>query len=101
MVSDWLTSIGAPAAALDDQIVETIIDLTALYRPEECPGEDTELPEAIETAAQAIVDEERRNEVLLIAEEIASCAFSGTAEVNDLLVPDSGSTSSPTPGSPS
>lgn len=99
MVSDWLVSIGAPSAATDVQVVETIIDLTELYRPEECPGEETELPEAIETAAAAIVDDEQRAEVLLIAEQINNCEFDGTAAVDDdLLVPG---TLSPTSGSPS
>lgn len=81
--SNWLASIGAPSAETDAQVVEAVLALTELFRAEQCEVNDTELSEAIETAAAAIVDDETRAEIQLIAEQIAACDFVATAAIDD------------------
>jgi hypothetical protein len=79
-VEEFLLTVGAPSAAADPLIVELITELVELYRDDpECRIAWTELPQAIATAAAAVVDEEIAAEIRLIGEQIASCDFIATA----------------------
>lgn len=81
-VAAFLDVIGAPSAEADPQIAELIIKLLELYRDDpSCKIAETELPEAIETAAGKVLDEEIKAEYILIVEQINSCEFSPTAAI--------------------
>ncbi len=79
-VEEFLLAVGAPRAEADPLIVELITELVELYRDDpECRIAFTELPQAIATAAAAVVDQEIAAEIRLIGEQIASCDFIATA----------------------
>lgn len=81
-VSDFLDAIGAASSEADPQIAELVIQLLELYREDpECKIADTELPEAIQTAASQVLDEEVKAEYLLIYDQLENCDFSPTAAI--------------------
>ena len=89
-VAAFLDVIGAPSAEADPQIAELVIKLLELYREDPaCKIADTELPEAISTAAGKVLDEDIKAEYLLIFEQVNSCEFSSTAAIDPVPVPAS------------
>jgi hypothetical protein len=89
-VAAFLDAIGAPSAEADPQIAELVIKLLELYREDPaCKIAETELPEAIATAAGKVLDEDIKAEYLLIEEQINSCEFSSTAAIDPVPVPAS------------
>jgi hypothetical protein len=89
-VAAFLGVIGAPSAEADPQIGELVLKLVELYREDPaCKIADTELPEAISTAAAKVLDEEIKAEYVLIFEQIDSCEFSATSSIIPVPVPAS------------
>ena len=89
-VAAFVSTIGAVSAEADPQIAELVIKLLELYREDPaCKIAETELPEAIATAAGEVFDEDIKAEYLLIVEQINSCEFSSTAAIDPLPVPAS------------
>jgi hypothetical protein len=89
-VATFVGTIGAASAEADPQIAELVIKLLELYRDDpSCKIAETELPEAIETAAGKVLDEDIKAEYIVIVEQIKSCDFSPTAAINPIPVPAS------------
>lgn len=89
-VVDFLGVIGAPSAEADPQIADLVVKLVELYRDDPaCKIAETELPEAIQTAAGKVLDEEIKAEYILIYEQINTCDFSPTAAIIPLPEPAS------------
>lgn len=91
-VADFLGVIGAPSAEADPQITELILKLVELYRDDpDCKIAETELPEAISTAAGKVLDADVKAEYILIGQQIDSCDFSPTSAINPIPEPASNS----------
>lgn len=89
-VAAYVDAIGAVSAEADPKITELVIKLLELYRDDaNCKIAETELPEAIATAAGKVLDEGIKAEYLLIGEQIDSCEFSPTSAINPVPEPAS------------
>ena len=89
-VAAYVDAIGAVSAEADPKITELVIKLLELYRDDaNCKIAETELPEAIATAAGKVLDEEVKAEYLLIGEQINGCQFSATSSINPVPEPAS------------
>lgn len=81
-VDGFLKAIGAPSEATNDTIAELVAALVELYQDQNaCVIEDTELPIAIETAAQLSTDEVQQAQILEISATIKDCQIITTAAI--------------------
>ncbi|WP_055048590.1 hypothetical protein [Devosia sp. A16] len=81
-VADFLTAIGAASNEADPQIADLVLKLLELYRDDQqCKIAETELPQAIETAAGKVLDGTVKVEYVQIVQQIQSCDFSTTAAI--------------------
>lgn len=73
----------APSASTDDTVADLVVGLAGLYRDEvtNCTFVETELPMAIQLAAQRVTDEERRAQIVEISATIADCQQFATAAI--------------------
>lgn len=89
-VADFLGVIGAASSEADPQIADLVVKLLELYRDDQrCKIAETELPEAIETAAGKVLDGTVKVEYVQIVEQIKGCDFSATAAINPEPIPAS------------
>lgn len=89
-VADFLGAIGAASSEADPQIADLVVKLLELYRDDQrCKIAETELPEAIETAAGKVLDGTVKVEYVQIVEQIKGCDFSATAAINPEPIPAS------------
>jgi hypothetical protein len=81
-VANFLNVIGAASSEADPQITELVIKLVELYRDDDsCKISETELPDAIETAAGKVLEDDVKAEYILIYEQLNTCEFSTTASI--------------------
>lgn len=81
-VGAFLDAIGAPSDATNEIIADLVIELAELYRPDPlCTPTITELPQAIELAAQKSSDPDQRVQILQISTTIEECLDLETAAV--------------------
>lgn len=81
-VDGFLKVIGAPSEAANETIAELVAALVELYQDEQqCLIEDTELPIAIETAAQLSTDGVQQAQILEISATIKDCQVITTAAI--------------------
>lgn len=81
-VDGFLKGIGAPSEATNETIAELVAALVELYEDEEqCLIEETELPIAIETAAQLSTDGVQQAQILEISATIKDCQVITTAAI--------------------
>lgn len=81
-VAGFLKGIGAPSEATNETIAELVAALVELYEDEEqCLIEETELPIAIETAAQLSTDGVQQAQILEISATIKDCQVITTAAI--------------------
>lgn len=81
-VDGFLKAIGAPSDDTNAIIADLVVALTELYQDEEqCLIEDTELPQAIELAAQKSTDDVQQAQILEISATIKDCERFTTAAV--------------------
>lgn len=78
-VDGFLAGIGAPSEATDPVIVELVAELVKLYQEQYCPEEDTELPIAIEVAAQLSTEAVQQAQIIEISDTIRDCGVFATA----------------------
>ena len=79
-VGAFLDHIGAPSDDANPIIADLVVALTELYEQRRCPVE-TELPQAIELAAQKSSDDQQQIQILEISATIADCAVFATAAI--------------------
>jgi hypothetical protein len=81
-VDGFLKGIGAPSAASNETIAELVAALVELYQDEkQCLIEETELPIAIETAAQLSTDGVQQAQIIEISATIKDCQVLVTAAI--------------------
>jgi hypothetical protein len=81
-VGAFLEYVGAPSDATNEVIADLVIALAELYRPDVvCIPAITELPQAIELAAQQSTDPDQRVQILQISTTIEECLDLETAVV--------------------
>lgn len=81
-VDGFLKGIGAPSEATNETVAELVAALVELYQDEEqCLIEETELPIAIETAAQLSTDGVQQAQILEISATIKDCQRITTAAI--------------------
>lgn len=81
-VDGFLKGIGAPSEAANETIAELVAALVELYQDEQqCLVEETELPIAIETAAQLSTDGVQQAQILEISATIKDCQVITTAAI--------------------
>jgi len=89
-VADFLGVIGAASTAADPQIADLVLKLLELYRDDpQCKIAETELPQAIDTAAGKVLDGTVKVEYVQIVDQIRSCEFSTTASITPEPIPAS------------
>ena len=82
-VDGFLKGIGAPSEATNETVAELVAALVELYQDEEdCLIEETELPIAIETAAQLSTDGVQQAQILEISATIRDCQAITTAAIS-------------------
>ncbi|MBN9363318.1 MULTISPECIES: hypothetical protein [unclassified Devosia] len=81
-VGDYLKGIGAPSEATNQTIADLVAALVELYRNDQaCVVDETELPIAIETAAQLSTDGVQQAQILEISATIQDCQVITTAAI--------------------
>lgn len=81
-VDGFLKGIGAPSEATNETVAELVAALVELYQNEkECIIDETELPIAIETAAQLSTDEVQQAQIIEISATIRDCQVLTTAAI--------------------
>ncbi len=81
-VDGFLKGIGAPSEATNETIAELVAALVELYRNEkDCVIDETELPIAIETAAQLSTDKVQQAQIIEISATIKDCQIITTAAI--------------------
>jgi hypothetical protein len=78
-VDAFLHHIGAASEQADPIIADLIAALVELYEPQYCPEEDTELPIAIELAAQSTLDRLQQAQIIEISHTLKDCGRFATA----------------------
>jgi hypothetical protein len=83
-VTTFVASIGAVSPEADPEIAALIESLVALYRFDEaCKIRETELPLAIQAAADATFDADTKALYLELYQQIMDCEFAATAAIAD------------------
>jgi len=83
-VDGFLKGIGAPADAANETIAELVAALVELYQDDDtCLIDETELPIAIETAAQLSTDGVQQAQIIEISATIKDCQIITTAAIPD------------------
>lgn len=81
-VDGFLRGIGAPSDDANSVIADLVVALTELYENQiACPLEETELPQAIELAAQLSTDDVQQAQIIEISATIKDCARLTTAAI--------------------
>lgn len=81
-VDGFLKGVGAPSEATNETIAELVAALVELYQDEEsCLVDETELPIAIETAAQLSTDGVQQAQIIEISATIKDCQAITTAAI--------------------
>lgn len=81
-VDGFLEVIGAPSDAANSIIADLVVALTELYQNErKCIVEGTELPQAIELAAQLSTDPVQQAQIIEISATIKACEQFTTAAI--------------------
>ena len=81
-VDGFLKGIGAPSEATNETIAELVAALVELYQNEKtCIIDETELPIAIETAAQLSTDKVQQAQIIEISATIKDCQIITTAAI--------------------
>lgn len=81
-VAGFLKVIGAPSETSNETIAELVAALVELYQNEEgCIIDETELPIAIETAAQLSTDAVQQAQIIEISATIRDCQVLTTAAI--------------------
>lgn len=88
-VDGFLTYIGAPSDDTNAVVADLVAELVKLYQELRCPDEETELPQAIELAAQKTTDEVQVTQILEISATIKDCVAFATAAIPLTPVPAS------------
>ncbi len=87
-VDGFLKGVGAPSDAANELIADLVVALTELYQDDErCPLEETELPLAIELAAQLSTDAVQQAQIIEISATIRDCVVITTAAIPVLASP--------------
>lgn len=89
-VDGFLKGLGAPSEAANSTIADLVVALTELYQNDKrCKIEDTELPQAIELAAQLSTDPVQQAQIIEISDTIKACEQFTTAAITAFPVPAS------------
>lgn len=81
-VDGFLKAVGAPSDETNAIIADLVVALTELYEDEEqCLIEETELPQAIELAAQLSTDDVQQAQIIEISATIRDCETFTTAAI--------------------
>ena len=81
-VDGFMDAIGAPSDAANPIIADLVVALTELYEDQkECELEETELPQAIELAAQHSTDPVQQAQIIEVAATIEDCEVFLTAAI--------------------
>ena len=81
-VDSFMDAIDAPSDPANPIIADLVVALTELYQnDEDCEREETELPEAIELAAQHSTDAVQQAQIIEVAATIKDCAVFLTAAI--------------------
>lgn len=81
-VDEFLRSVGAPSDQTDAVIADLVAQLVELYRPQpSCVEDETELPIAINTAAQLARDAIQQAQIIEISNTIKDCGVFSTAAI--------------------
>lgn len=87
-VESFLKGVGAPSDATNALIADLVVALTELYQDDEmCPLEETELPLAIEIAAQLSTDDVQQAQIIEISATIRDCESFATAAIREEASP--------------
>ncbi|MDB5540894.1 MAG: hypothetical protein JWQ89_2621 [Devosia sp.] len=88
-VQAFLDAVGTPSAATDATVADLVAALTELYQDDlnNCKLVETELPQAIQLAAQRVTDEEQQAQIIEISATIADCARFTTAAIVNTASP--------------
>jgi len=87
-VDGFLINVGAPSEASDSLVADLVVALTELYEDDEhCRLEHTELPQAIELAAQRTKDLTQQAQIIEISATIQDCAMFTTAAIPEPASP--------------
>lgn len=78
-VDGFMDHIGAPSEQADPIIADLVAALVELYEQQNCPEEDTELPIAIELAAQSSMDAVQQAQIIEISDTLKDCGQFATA----------------------
>lgn len=78
-VDSFMKYLGTPSEAANPTIADLVAELVKLYEQQYCPEEDTELPIAIEVAAQASTDKVQQAQIIEISATIKDCGEFATA----------------------
>ena len=81
-VDGFLKGLGAPSEQADATIADLVTELAALYRQQlPCPQEETELPKAIDVAAQLALEKVQQAQIIEISNTIKDCGVFATAAI--------------------
>ncbi|MBN9309607.1 hypothetical protein [Devosia sp.] len=80
-VDAFVKHIGAPSDATNPIIADLVAELVKLYEEQYCPKADTELPIAIELAAQSSTDAVQQAQIIEISATIRDCGVFATAAI--------------------
>ena len=81
-VKTFLDAVGAASSATDPTVADLVVALTELYQDDEsCKLHETELPEAIEVAANRVTNKEQTAQILEISATIKDCQQFATAAI--------------------